>query len=227
MNKTIMILILSVLITAVSAACGAGEVVLSERDSNAVVETVPDPDGDSAAERAGESTSATEAATSTVPDGSDPAAGTDQDSGVYVYVCGEVVTPGVYCLQQGARIYEAVTLAGGFTSDANVSIVNQAETVTDGMMIRIPAEGSEDTAMASSTAPGQTVASDSQTQVNINTADMDTLMTLPGIGETKAVAIIAWRQENGGFTDIADIRNVSGIGDSTYERLRTLITVTY
>lgn len=211
MNKTIIILILSVVITVLAAACGEQEIVLSE--SSAQVGTL-------ATEAAQENVTEAGEIRETSPLPTEPA------ETLYVYVCGEVVTPGVYALAQGARIYEAVTLAGGLTEDADAAVINQAETVTDGMMIRIPAVGSETAVTAAAAATGQVTASDGTTRIDINTADAAALMTLPGIGESKAAAIIAWRQENGGFTATEDLKNVSGIGDSTYERLSSLITVT-
>lgn len=210
MKKTIIILILSLFITITFAACGEEEIALSEVST----ESTSTAEEDSALQ------------TSTEAEAGKEETVQEQSAAVYVYVCGEVASPGVYELAQGARIYEAVTLAGGLTEDADPSVINQAEPVTDGMMIRIPAAGSEEAAEAASMKPGQVTAADGTTLVNINTADAATLMTLPGIGESKAAAIIAWRQENGGFTTKEDLKNVSGIGDSTYERLSQQITVT-
>lgn len=221
MKKTIIVLILSLFITVLAAACGEQEIALSDVTSREETmaendETVP----------VGEAEGTTDAAAGDA-DAVSVDADTAQNPGtVYVYVCGEVVMPGVYELAEGARIYEAVTLAGGLTDDADPSVINQAETVTDGMMIRIPAVGSTAAQVQETLMTGQVTAADGTTLVNINTADTAALMTLPGIGESKAAAIIAWRQENGGFKDTQDIKNVSGIGDSTYERLAPLITVT-
>lgn len=211
MKRTIMILILSVFITTLFAACGGEEIALSDVSAQAETASVED-----AVE--------TPAAGTTEMPVQEPA----RDAEVYVYVCGEVASPGVYELTQGARIYEAVMLAGGLTEEADASVINQAEPVTDGMMIRIPAEGSEEAAAAAtaSVQTGQVTASDGTTLIDINTADAAALMTLPGIGESKAAAIIAWRQENGGFAAKEDLMNVSGIGDSTYARLSSQITVT-
>lgn len=214
MKRTIMILILSVLITIMFSACGEEEIMLQEvsGDTGSVSEEIV----------------AAEASPGTDKVRTEQAAESDSTSAacVYVYVCGEVATPGVYELMQGARIYEAVQLAGGLTEDADPSVINQAEPVTDGMMIRIPARGSEEAAQAASVQTGQQIASDGTVLIDINTADAATLMMLPGIGESKAAAIIAWREENGGFAVKEDLKNVSGIGDSTYERLSPQITVT-
>lgn len=217
MNKTIIILILSLLITVAAAACGEQEITLGEVSTQDAAEDVP---------------AEAENTASVDPDGvmgTTNAAAMPEEAAetVCVYICGEVNTPGVYALSQGARIYEAVALAGGLTEDADDAVINQAEPVTDGMMIRIPAVGSDEAAEAAEAlAAGYTVATDGTALVNINTADAAALTTLPGIGESKAAAIIAYRQENGAFASIEDLRNVSGIGDSTYERLSPLITVT-
>lgn len=235
MRKQIIILTISVIITALAAACGANEVSLSNVAGTEAVIGTESVTGNDASEAtvdmqsaAVDDVTANTAGTFHAEGGTDAEGSTSTtDETVYVYVCGEVVTPGVYALRQGARIYEAVTLAGGLTQDADDTVINQAQTVTDGMMIRIPAAGSEEAedALAAQSA-GQVVTSDGSMLVDINTADVAALTTLPGIGESKAAAIIAYRQENGGFKRTEDITNVSGIGDSTYERLRSLITVT-
>ena len=133
---------------------------------------------------------------------------TEQVSGgfCYVYVCGAVNCPGVYTLPEGSRVFEAITLAGGLCEDAGVASVNQAEPVTDGQMLYIPT---------------QEEAEDSR--VNINTASLAELMTLPGVGESKAKAIIAYREEKGAFSAIDEIKNVEGIKDGVYNRIKEQI----
>lgn len=210
MKKTMIILILSVFITVLAAACGEQEMELRDVTAEEAILTEEAAEEDNAARVVVSAESAE----------------TESCGVVYVYVCGEVTTPGVYELSTGARIYEAVALAGGLTENADASVINQAEPVTDGMMIRIPEMGSETASAAQALSEGQIMAADGSVLVDLNTADAAALMTLPGIGESKAAAIIAWRQENGRFTAIEDLMNVSGIGDSTYERLAPLITVT-
>lgn len=241
MKKTILILILSVFITVLAAACGEQEVALSDVSAGAETagsladraETgaVTGAEAEDAALNASGGTGA--AGITAVGDSSGDQMGTVETATVAntgtvcVYVCGEVVTPGVYELAAGARIYEAVMLAGGLTDEADSAVINQAEPVTDSMMIRIPAKGSEEAVAAETAyASGQVLSSDGTALVDINTADAAALTTLPGIGESKAAAIVAYRQEHGRFTATEDLRNVSGIGDSTYERLAPLITVT-
>ena len=135
---------------------------------------------------------------------------------IYVYVCGQVNSPGVVSLNAGARVYEAIEAVGGMTRDALVNAVNQAEIVTDGQMIYVPAIGEEYVMEIASTGDGL---------VNINTAGVDELMTLPGIGESRANAIIDYRESAGGFLTIEDIMQVSGIKDSAFSKIKDYIKV--
>ena len=145
----------------------------------------------------------------------------EQEELCYVYVCGAVARPGVYALPQGSRIYEAIGQAGGLTEDADETIVNQAEPVTDGMMIRIYTETETDEA-------GGVIADESKAadgKVNINTASATELMTLPGIGASKAEAIINYREENGGFSKIEDLMNIPGIKEGVFQQMKEKIKV--
>lgn len=139
----------------------------------------------------------------------------------YVYVCGAVNSPGVYSLPAGSRIYEAVRLAGGLREDAREDGVNQAEEVSDGQMVRIPAQDE------SGTESGGAIdeARDSDGKININAAGLDMLMTLPGIGESKAASIIAYREESGSFSSIEEIKNITGIKEGVYSKIKDYITV--
>lgn len=139
---------------------------------------------------------------------------------VYVYVCGAVVLSGLYELKTGDRIYDAVCAAGGMTSEADADAVNLAAAAQDGQKIYIPYQGesyTEDgTAEAFLTADGK---------ININTADVTLLMSLPGIGEAKAEAIAAYRTEHGSFLSTEEIMNVSGIKESSYAKIKDLICI--
>lgn len=153
----------------------------------------------------------------------------------YVHVCGAVKKPGVYCMEQGERIFEAVAAAGGFLEDACEDYVNQAKTVTDGCRIWIPtrSEAKElgwqhpDTQLAADAADGtgRAQAEADTGAVNINTATSAQLCTLSGIGETKAEAIIAYRNAHGAFNKIEDIMKVAGIKQSGYDKIKDQITV--
>ena len=139
---------------------------------------------------------------------------------VCVHVCGSVHLPGVYYLEDGARIHEAVEMAGGLTDDAAGDVINLAEVICDGEKIYIP---SKEEVKAGYSAEEPTEKDDGL--VNINTASLEELKKLPGIGDIKAEAIIKYREETGSFNSIEDIRNVSGIKDSSYEQIKDLIKV--
>lgn len=150
--------------------------------------------------------------------------GTMDDACVYVYVCGSVVTPGVYELEQGSRVCDALEAAGGFSEGADENRINLAAGVRDGEMIFFPMEGEEIPDAAAGYAYGIEGSAEGGL-ININTADVTLLCTLPGIGESKAKAIIRYREEHGAFRDITEIRNVSGIGENLYRDIADLICI--
>ncbi len=139
---------------------------------------------------------------------------------VVVHVCGAVMQPGVYELSKGSRIAQAVDVAGGFAEDADESYVNLAELLTDGTQIYIPTKEEALVLRQESQEVGN-----SSGKVNINTADKALLCTLPGIGETRATDIIAYRQKNGGFSSIEDIMKVSGIKEAGFQKIKDKIVV--
>ncbi len=145
---------------------------------------------------------------------------------IKVYVAGEVKKPDVYELDDDAIVKDAVMLAGGFTENADTISINLAKKLSDGEEIIvyskvIDASGSTGTV---SNAINANPSSNRTGKVNINTASKDELMTLSGIGEVKAQAIIDYRTKNGPFKDIHDIVNVSGIGEKTFENIKDSIT---
>lgn len=164
---------------------------------------------------------------------------------IFIHVCGEVTIPGVYDLEEGSRIYQAIEMAGGFTEDAAQDFLNMAESLEDGMKIQVPNRkeaGEWDTRKAvtypestgwtqekeAAGAGGFQERSNSNTgtaKVNLNTAAKEQLMTLKGIGEARAEAIIAYRQELGPFTRIEDIMEVSGIKEAAFQKIKEDITV--
>ena len=144
-----------------------------------------------------------------------------------VYCCGQVRQEGVYRLDEGSRIDDAIRAAGGFTEEADTSYWNLAMPVTDAMKIYVP---SVDETKSGTLIPG--IVNDPGASagkvpglVNINTADCKLLMTLPGVGEQRAKDIIAYREKNGGFGDIRDIMKVSGIKEAMFEKIRDRICV--
>lgn len=152
---------------------------------------------------------------------------------IYVYVCGAVVNPGVYALPEGSRLYEAVELAGGCLAEADEAYHNFARVISDGERIYILSkEESAELSLKERVEGEETVQSVQGTgtlqenaMVNLNTATVEQLTTLPGIGESRAESIIAYRKKVGGFLDINEIMNISGIGESMFEKIKDRITV--
>ena len=153
---------------------------------------------------------------------------------VVVHVIGEVNNPGVVTLPEGSRIIDAINKAGGKTEEADLSKINLAFIVEDGTQIYIPRinENLNEINLISDGAGIGVIINDSnleenelEVKVNINTANKEKLETLPGIGETTAQKIIDYREANGKFKTIEDIKNVSGIGEAKYESLKDKITV--
>lgn len=149
---------------------------------------------------------------------------TEEEATCYVYICGAVMKPGVYVLPEESRIYEVIREAGGLTADADDTFVNQAERVTDGMMIRIY---TKDEAAELEAEIGDVSADDSQkdSRLNINTASISELMTLPGIGSAKAEAIVSYREAYGDFSSIEDLMNIPGIKEGIFRQLKEHIKV--
>ena len=153
------------------------------------------------------------------------------DGYVYVQLCGAVNTPGVYKLLSGTRVFEALEAAGGTTEEADTNAVNLARPVTDEMQIYIPtkeeASNSNGDYFWENTQDLTEGCTDSEEDslININDAAREELMKLPGIGEAKADAIISYREENGGFSDISEIMNISGIKEAAFEKIKDLIKV--
>lgn len=133
---------------------------------------------------------------------------------IYVHILGQVASPGLYALHAGDRGVDAVAAAGGFTPDADPAALNLARPLDDGEQILIPALGA---------APAAGPAADGR--VNLNLANLAALDTLPGIGPAKAQQILDWREQNGRFATVDDLLDVPGIGASTLDRLRELVTV--
>lgn len=146
---------------------------------------------------------------------------------VLVDVKGAVLYPGVYELTEEDRIVDAITAAGGYADGAEPKLINHAQKVQDEMVIYIPKIGEQveeqmPTLVQTASIAG---ASASNGKVNLNKADEAQLTTLPGIGPAKAAAILNYRNETGAFKTIEDLKNVTGIGEKTFEQLRDLIDV--
>lgn len=144
---------------------------------------------------------------------------------IFVHLCGEVKKPGVYQVVSGSRIIDAVELADGFTKQAAKDAVNLAQIVTDGERIYIPSIQEVKDGNSSFSIPITKKEEQQGTLVNINTAAKDELMTLTGVGEAKAASIIAYREANGLFHKIEDLKKIEGIKDGVFQKIRDLITV--
>lgn len=140
---------------------------------------------------------------------------------VVVHIAGAVSAPGVYTLPADSRVDDAVRAAGA-TADADLSQLNLAQKLADGQKITVPAAG-ETPAPADNAAPSDSSQSDAL--ININTATQEELETLPSIGEVRAQAIIAYREEHGGFRTTDELMEVSGIGEKIFADISPHITV--
>jgi len=143
------------------------------------------------------------------------------EGNIFIYICGAVNAPGVYELPSGSRVFEAVEAAGGLSAEADTRSLNQAELLTDGEQITVYTVWE----VSASGAAGEPGVNEDDGLVNINTADVSELMTLPGIGEARAGAIIAYRERHGAFETAQDICNVTGIKEKLYARIENLIKV--
>jgi competence protein ComEA len=145
---------------------------------------------------------------------------------IQVYVSGAATNPGVYTLRAGARLVDALAAAGGATAEADLAAVNLARRVRDEGHYHIPRVGEAPPAgSGGEDEPGGAPALAGNRPINLNTASVDLLVTLPGIGPAKARAIVDYRQRRGPFKSVDEIINVPGIGPSTYELIRSLVTV--
>lgn len=143
---------------------------------------------------------------------------------VMVDVKGQVKTPDVYELPKDGRVKDAIKRAGGLTDEADVLSVNLAEKLTDQMVIYVPHQADTDNHQSSQLLT-ESKSSNDTAVVNINTATEQELMTLIGIGEAKAQQIIAYRQEHGLFEAPEGLKNVSGIGDKSFEAIKESVTI--
>ena len=149
---------------------------------------------------------------------------------IKVYVTGEVNNPGVIELEENSRIEDAINLSGGLTNFANLQNVNLAFVLEDGQKLYIPNINDNENVEYISLENGdnivETTKSNSKnSKININKAALNELETLPGVGASLAERIITYRKENGLFTSIEDLKNVSGIGEKKFENLKDYISI--
>lgn len=141
---------------------------------------------------------------------------------ICIHVCGAVINPGVYQLNSQSRLYEAIALAGGFTEKADQNHLNLAQLLQDGQQIYVYT--TEETQMEDFMTDYLSK-KQSDGLININTASMQELKNLPGIGDSKAQAIISYRENTGIFTSIEQIKKVEGIKEGLFQKIKDKITV--
>lgn len=142
---------------------------------------------------------------------------------IYVYVCGAVQNPDVYRVNTESRLFEVIELAGGFTPEADRASLNLARTVTDGEQIVVYTV--EETANKMTLVSENEAAQSDSGLVNINKASLAELTGISGIGESRAQAIIDYREKNGGFRSVEEIKNVDGIKDGLFSKIKDYITI--
>ena len=159
-----------------------------------------------------------------------------EEAQIVIHISGEVTNPGVISLKEGARVIDAINNAGGLTSKADISKVNLAYVLEDAQKIYIPSiddkedsvyilEVSGDTEIVTSGAGNTENKKEGKLMININTATEEQLQELAGIGDSIAKRIVDYRKENGKFNSIEDIKNVSGIGDAKFNKIKDNICV--
>ncbi|RKQ88967.1 helix-hairpin-helix domain-containing protein [Brockia lithotrophica] len=147
---------------------------------------------------------------------------------VLVDIRGAVREPGVYAFwESDVRVYQAVERAGGFTEDADLERVNRAAPLRDGQILHIPRIGEPVSGEDARALPGPSAGGgrSEQLRVNLNTAGVEELMRLPGIGPTRAQDIVAYREEHGPFRSVDEVQNVAGIGPKTFAKIRPYLVV--
>ena len=151
----------------------------------------------------------------TTENGADPAPSFDaqkEKAAGCVYICGAVNNAGIYEFYEGTRLYELIKEAGGLDEEADADAVNLAMEVKDGEQIRIPYIG-------------ETFNTAEEKLIDINRAGIEELCSIPGIGEARAAAIIEYRDSNGGFKEIEELKNISGIKDATFNKIKPYVCV--
>lgn len=139
---------------------------------------------------------------------------------ITVHVCGQVKEPDVYEMDEGSRVIDAIKAAGGLSEDAFVDGINLAALLEDSQKIYVP--GSQD---ASGAQGDGLIYEESQNRINLNTATKEQLDSLPGIGPVISQKILDYREKYGGFSDLEELKNISGIGQKKYEEIKDLLFI--
>lgn len=238
-NSMRILLFCCMFICCLASGCKKKEVLYTVQDEQAAAEksdTTAKSDTEAAKSEATAAESETEAINSK--------AASEGNDKIMVHVCGEVHAPGVYELDDGSRLYEAINAAGGCTEAADKMLLNEASALSDGQQVVVYSKeeaaliregqkpnqntfGAAGDAAGSSTQADGTAAGDimADSRVNINTASIEELTTLNGVGTSRAEAIISYRDAKGGFRSIEEIMNIDGIKEKSFEKIKDKITV--
>jgi competence protein ComEA len=141
---------------------------------------------------------------------------------IYIEIKGEVKRPDVYEMEEGSIIKDLINKAGGLTENANIEKINRAKKLKDNELIVIP---NDDNINEITNSDFTNTTEKEIGKININTADLSKLKEIPGVGDVKAKSIIDYREKNGGFKSIEDIKNIDGIGEKTFEKIKDSITI--
>lgn len=148
---------------------------------------------------------------------------------IYIHICGAVVNPGVYQIENDARLVDLIELAGGLQPEAAGDYINQAQPITDGQRVYIPTREEVKELSTGDYIEGdksnQEIPSEETKLININQADENELMSLPGVGQSKAGSIIEYRNTKGNFKTIEELMNIPGIKEGLFQQIFSYITV--
>lgn len=150
---------------------------------------------------------------------------TSSNNKIFIDIKGQINHPGVYQLDNSLLINDAIKIAGGATADADLNQINLAQKLQDEMVIYIPKIGEENSDQPATDHQADSTNSQSDSKININSADLNQLQDLNGVGEKKAELIIEYRNQNGKFKSVDDLANVKGFGAKTIDNLRDQVTV--
>jgi competence protein ComEA len=214
MKKSIFLMAVFGCVLALASGCGS-------RKEAVLLESAVSQEGTASEETALNATDSEGATGDSMSGDSVGTAGDAVNGTVFVYICGAVINPGVYEMDSGSRICDVLEQAGGFSEDASTTYLNLAEFVSDGQKVYVPTQEELTVELLAEEETAETGSG----KININTASKEVLVTLPGIGESKADSIIAYRTEHGGFSSIEEIMEIPGIKEAVFSKIKELITV--
>lgn len=149
----------------------------------------------------------------------------EETNKIKIHILGQVNYNGILELEEGSRIDDAIKQAGGITQNADINKINLAYELSDGQKLYIPSIDEEEIKEYITENSGIGLDEEKDEKININKATQTQLETLPGVGPSVALKIIKYREENGKFTNIEELKNVSGVGENKYQELKELIKV--